>query len=77
MLALAVVFLVLVVMEIAQGGIGGAVRVMLFVAAVVLVASAVSYLSLVRSGGATFRKAVFNWSVVVLTAFATLLFLLT
>ena len=77
MLALAGVFLILVVMEIAQGGIGGAVRVMLFVAAVVLVASGVSYLSLVRRGGATLRKAVFNWSVVVLAAFATLLFLLT
>ncbi len=77
MLALAGVFLILVVVERAQGGIGGAIRVMLFVAAVVLVASAVSYLSLIRSGGATFRKAVFNWSVVVLAAFASLLFLLT
>jgi hypothetical protein len=77
MLALAGVFLILVVVESAQGGIGGAIRVMLGVAAVVLVASTVSYLSLIRSGGATFRKAVFNWSVVVLAAFATLLFLLT
>lgn len=77
MLALAAVFLILVVVEIAQGGIGDAVRAMLLVAAVVLVASVISHLSLVRSGGATFRAAVFNWSVAVLAAFATLLFVIS
>jgi hypothetical protein len=51
---------------------------MIAVAAVVLVGSGVSYLALIRrSGGATFSEAVFNWSVVVLVAFAALLFLLT
>jgi hypothetical protein len=77
MLALAGVFLILVVAEIAQGGIGGAVRSVLLVAAVVLVASVISYLSLARSGGATFHAAVFNWSVVVLAAVATFLFLIS
>jgi hypothetical protein len=51
---------------------------MIAVAAVVLVGSGVSYLALTRrDGGATFGGAVFNWSVVVLAAFAALLFLLT
>jgi hypothetical protein len=51
---------------------------MIAVAAVVLVGSGVSYLALTRRDGeATFGGAVFNWSVVVLAAFAALLFLLT
>jgi hypothetical protein len=51
---------------------------MIAAAAVVLVGSGVSYLALIRrDGGATFGGAVFNWSVVVLAAFAALLFLLT
>jgi hypothetical protein len=78
MLALAGVLLILVVVEIAQEGIRGAIPAMIAVAAVVLVGSGVSYLALTRrSGEATFREAVFNWSVVVLAAFAALLFLLT
>jgi hypothetical protein len=78
MLALAGVLLILVVVEIAREGIGGAIPAMIAVAAVVLVGSGVSYLALTRrSGEATFRGAVFNWSVVVLAAFAALLFLLT
>jgi hypothetical protein len=77
MLALVGVFLILVVMETLQGGIGEAIRTVLFVAAVVLVASVISYLSLARSGGATFHAAVFNWSVVVLAAVATFLFLIS
>jgi hypothetical protein len=45
---------------------------------VVLVASGVSYISLIRrNGAATFREAVFNWSVVVLAAFAAFLFLIS
>ena len=78
MLALAGVFLVLVVVETMQGGMSEAVRAVPLVAAVVLGASVVSYLSLVRrGGGATLRDAVFNWSVVVLAAFATFLFLIS
>ena len=78
MLALAGVFLVLVVVETMQGGMSEAIRAVPLVAAVVLVASVVSYLSLVRrGGGATLRDAVFNWSVVVLAAFATFLFLIS
>jgi hypothetical protein len=78
MLALAGVLLILVVVEIAREGIGGAIPAMIAVAAVVLVGSGVSYLALGRRGGeATFRGAVFTWSVVVLAAFAALLFLLT
>jgi hypothetical protein len=78
MLALAGLFLILIVVETVQGGMSEAVRVVPLVAAVVLVASVVSYLSLVRrSGGATLRDAVFNGSVVVLAAFATLLFLIS
>ena len=78
MLALAGVFLILVVVETMQGGMSEAIRVVPIVAAVVLVASVVSYLSLVRrSGGATLRDAVFNWSVVVLSTFATFLFLIS
>ena len=51
---------------------------MIAVAAVVLVGSGVSYLALTRRDGrATFGGAVFNWSVVVLAAFAALLFLIT
>jgi zinc-ribbon domain len=77
MLALAGVFLILVVVETGQGGMSEAIRVMLVVATVVLVASVISYLSLIRSGGATLGEAVFNWSVVVLAAFATFLFLIS
>ena len=78
MLALAGVFLILVVVETMQGGMSEAIRVVPIVAAVVLVASVVSYLSLNRrGGGATLRDAVFNWSVVVLAAFATFLFLIS
>ena len=77
MLALAAVLLILVVVEVMQG-LGGAITAMIAVAAVVLVGSGVSYLALTRRyGGATFGGAVFNWSVVVLAAFAALLFLLT
>ncbi len=77
MLALAAVLLILVVVEVMQG-LGGAITAMIAVAAVVLVGSGVSYLALTRrDGGATFSGAVFNWSVVVLAAFAALLFLLT
>jgi hypothetical protein len=78
MLALAAVLLILVVAEIMLEGFGGAIPAMIAVAAVVLVGSGVSYLALGRRGGeATFREAVFTWSVVVLAAFAALLFLLT
>jgi hypothetical protein len=78
MLVLAAVLLILVVIEVMQGGLGGAITAMIAVAAVVLVGSGVSYLALThRDGGATFGGAVFNWSVVVLAAFAALLFLLT
>ena len=78
MLALAGVFLFLVVVETVQGGLSEAIQVVLIVAAVVLVASVVSYLSLVRrGGGASLRDAVLNWSVVVLAAFATFLFLIS
>jgi hypothetical protein len=77
MLALAGVFLVLVVVETMQGGMSEALRAVPLVAAVVLVASVVSYLALARRDGATLRGAVFNWSVVVLAAFATLLFLIS
>jgi hypothetical protein len=78
MLALAGVFLVLVVVETVQGGISEAIRVVPLVVAVVLVGSVVSYLSLGRrSGGTTLREAVFNGSAVVLAAFATLLFLIS
>jgi hypothetical protein len=60
------------------GGISEAIRVVPLVAAVVLVGSVVSYLSLGRrSGGTTLREAVFNGSAVVLAAFATLLFLIS
>ena len=68
MLALAGVFLILVVVEIVQGMLSEVIPVMLVVAVVVLVASGISYLSLTRRGAATFREAVFNWSVVVLAA---------
>jgi hypothetical protein len=78
MLALAGVFLILIVVETVQGGMPEAIRVMPLVAAVVLLGSVVSYLFLTRrSGGATLREAVFNGSVVVLAAFATLLFLIS
>jgi hypothetical protein len=78
MLALAGLFLILIVVETVQGGMSEAVRVVPLVAAVMLVGSVVSYLSLARrSGGATLREAVFNGSVVVLAAFATLLFLIS
>ena len=78
MLGLAAVILILVIVEVMQGGIRGASTAMIAVAVVVLVGSGVSYLALIRrSGGATFSEAVFNWSVVVLVAFAALLFLLT
>ena len=78
MLALAGVFLVLVVVETMQGGMSEAIRAVPLVAVVVLVASVVSYLSLTRrSGGANLRDAVFNWSVVVLATFATFLFLIS
>ena len=77
MLALAAVLLILVVVEVMQG-LGGTITAMIAVAAVVLVGSGVSYLALTRrDGGATLGGAVFNWSVVVLAAFAALLFLLT
>jgi hypothetical protein len=76
-IALLGVFLILFVVENVQGGMSGAIRATLLVAGVVLVASAVSYLSLLRRGGATFRGAVFNRSVVVLAAFATFLFLVS
>ena len=77
MLALAAVLLILVVVKVMQG-LGGAITAMIAVAAVVLVGSGVSYLALTRRDGrATFGGAVFNWSVVVLAAFAALLFLLT
>lgn len=77
MLALAAVFLALIVVETSQAGVRGAIRVALVVVAVVLVASAVSYLSLPRRGEATLRGAVFNWSVVVLAAVAAVLFLIS
>jgi hypothetical protein len=77
MLALAGLFIVVVVVEAMQEGIGGAIRVALVVAAVAIVASVISYLSLNRRGGATLRRAVFNWPVVVLAAFAALLFLIS
>jgi hypothetical protein len=78
MLALVAVLLILVVAEVMQGGLWGVITAMIAVAAVVLVGSGVSYLALTRrDGGATFGGAVFNWSVVVLAAFAALLFLLT
>jgi hypothetical protein len=77
MLALAGVFLILVVVETVQGMLSEIIPVMLVVAAVVLVAGGISYLSLTRRGGATFRGAVFNWSVVVLAAFTTFLFLIS
>jgi hypothetical protein len=77
MLALAGVFLILVVVETVQGMLSEIIPIMLIVAAVVVVASGISYLSLTRSGGATFREAVFNWSVVMLAAFATFLFLIS
>jgi hypothetical protein len=78
MLALAGVFLILVVVETVQGMLSEVIPVMLAVAAVVLVASGVSYISLIRrSGEATFREAIFNWSVVALAAFATFLFLIS
>jgi hypothetical protein len=77
MLALAGVFLILVVVETMQGGMSEAIRAVPIVAVVVLVASAVSYLSFMRRGEAAFLRAVFNWSVVVLAAFATFLFLIS
>jgi hypothetical protein len=77
MLALVGVFIILIVVETGQGGVSEAIRAVLLVAAVVLVASVVSYLSLGRRGAATLRGAVFNWSVVVLAAFATFLFLIS
>jgi zinc-ribbon domain len=77
MLALAGVLVILVVGQTMQAGMSEAIRAVPFVAVVVLVASAVSYLSLMRRGEATLREAVFNWSVVVLAAFATLLFLIS
>jgi len=78
MLALAGVFLVLIVVETMQGGFSDAIRVVPLVAAVVLVGSVVSYLSLSRrSGEASLCEAVFNGSVVVLAAFASLLFLIS
>lgn len=78
MLALAAVLLILVVAEVMQGGLGGGITAVIAVAAVVLVGSGVSYRALTRRDGtATFGGAVFNWSVVVLGAFAALLFILT
>jgi hypothetical protein len=78
MLALAGVLLILVVVEIAREGTREDIPAMTAVAAVVLVGSGVSYLALGRRGGeATFREAVFTWSVVVLATFAALLFLIT
>ena len=76
-IALSGVFLILFVVENVQGGMSGAIRAALLVAGVVLVASAVSYLSLLRRGGVTLREAIFNQSVVVLAAFATFLFLVS
>ncbi len=78
MLALAAVFLILIVGETMQGRISDAVRAVPMVAAVVLVASVVSYLSLSRRGSrASLGEAVFNGSVVVLAAFATFLYLIS
>ena len=78
MLALAAVFLILIVGETMQGRISDAVRAVPMVAAVVVVASVVSYLSLSRrGGGVTLSEAVFNGSVVVLAAFATFLYLIS
>ena len=77
MLALAGVFLILVVVEIVQGMLSEIIPVMLVVAVVVLVASGISYLSLTRRGQPIFGEAVFNWSVVVLAAFTTFLFLIS
>jgi hypothetical protein len=78
LLALVGVLLILVAGEIVQVGMLESIRVVLIVAAVVLVASGVSYISLIRrNGAATFREAVFNWSVVVLAAFAAFLFLIS
>ena len=77
MLALAAVIIVLVIVEVMQGGARGALTPMIAVVVVVLVGSGVSYLALARRGGASFGAAVFNWSVVVLAAFAALLFLIT
>jgi hypothetical protein len=77
MLALAAVFVALVVVETGQAGLSEAIGVLPIVAVVVLVASVVSYLSLSRGGEATLRGAVFNWSVVVLAAFATFLFVIS
>lgn len=77
MLALAGLFVVVVVVETMQEGIGGAIRVALVIAAVALVASVISYLSLARRGGTTLGRAIFNWPVVVLAAFAALLFLIS
>ena len=78
MLALVGVFIVLIVVETMQGGMAEAIRAVPLVAAVVLVGSVVSYLALVRrNGGATLRGAVFNGSVVLLAAFATLLFVIS
>jgi hypothetical protein len=78
LLALVGVLLILVAGEIVQVGMLESIRVVLIVAAVVLVASGVSYISLIRrNGAATFREAVFNWSVVVLAAFAAFLFFIS
>jgi hypothetical protein len=78
LLALVGVLLILVAGEIVQVGMLESIRVVLIAAAVVLVASGVSYISLIRrNGAATFREAVFNWSVVVLAAFAAFLFLIS
>ena len=78
MLALATIFLILIVGEIIQGGISDAVHAVPMVAAVVLVGSVASYISLARRGGrATLREAVFNGSVVVLAAFAAFLYLIS
>jgi hypothetical protein len=56
LLALVGVLLILIAGEIVQVGMLESIRVVLIVAAVVLVASGVSYISLIRrSGGATFR----------------------
>jgi hypothetical protein len=78
LLALVGVLLILVAGEIVQVGMLESIRVVLIVAAVVLVASGVSYISLIRrNSAATFREAVFNWSVVVLAAFAAFLFLIS
>ncbi len=77
MLALAAVFLALFVVEIARGDLPGAIRALPIVAVVALVGSAVSYFALARRGEASLMGAVFNWSVVVLAAFATLMFLVS